>query len=201
MIYGRSGILNRAVWVCSLWSPVAEFKVWLSYSYLGMINTLLPQWLRRSKDFSFDTSSSDYTILVELRSQQKEGRMTSINWNKPSTPRVGGRSFCFYNVKARKGGYPSQSQASFPSLVFTFICHKGYLSALWNMQYLLQIFGVHNFCKLYKHKMAQNIDWGGKGGNTAVLWHFVLSVFCGGVFWGVHIKTSKQTTVLSQTAV
>lgn len=37
-----------------------------------MVNPLLPQWPRRSKDFSFDTSSSAFTVLVELKIQQKD---------------------------------------------------------------------------------------------------------------------------------
>lgn len=118
------------------WYPVVQFTVWLSYSYLDVTNALLLQWLRRSKGFGFDTSSSASTVLIKLRSWQREskmrGRMTFIRWNKPETLSVGERCFHFH-VKADKGGFSSQSHASFQSFVFTFVCHKWYHSALWNV--------------------------------------------------------------------
>lgn len=148
-----------------------------------MINAPFPRWLKRSKDFGFDTSSSASSVLLKLRRWQREskmrGRMTFINWNKPATLSVGERCFCFH-VKAGKGGSPSQSQASFQSFVFTFFCHKWYHSSLWNVQYLLQIFGICNFCKWWKPKMMWNTDLSGKKGTTAI--------FCFFIFWGVFVE-------------
>lgn len=150
-----------AVWVCSLMVPCGwiQSMAWVS---LGVISTLLPQCLR-SKEFSCDISSSAFPVLVELRSQEKEwrmrGRMTFMHWNKPAALSVGERSSCFIIFiqffQASKGGSPSQSQAAVQSVVFTFIFHNWYLSALWNIQNLLQVFDICNFWKWCKPKMMR----------------------------------------------
>lgn len=87
-----------------------------------------------------------------LSAKGKEDDFDYYTLNKTKT-NVEERHFCFYNISAGKGSFRSKPKASFQNFVFTFIYHKWYFSALWNMQYLLHIFGICNFCKWCKPKM------------------------------------------------